>query len=119
VAFWLIAAGVITGVMAAPFGLIDLLAIPRHTRAARVGRWHGMGNVFVLLLFAGSWLLRRGVEQQPPPLALVVSFAAVVLASVTAWLGGELVSRLGVGVADNASLDAPSSLDRGTSAQPR
>jgi uncharacterized membrane protein len=48
VAFWLIAAGVVAGAVAMPFGLVDLLAIPKHTRAARVGRWHGMGNVFVL-----------------------------------------------------------------------
>jgi hypothetical protein len=34
----------------------------------------------------------------------------VALASVTAWLGGELVERLGVAVDDGAHLDAPSSL---------
>ena len=32
------------------------------------------------------------------------------LSVVTAWLGGELVDRLGVGVYDGAHLDAPSSL---------
>jgi len=30
---------------------------------------------------------------------------------VTAWLGGELVDRLGVGVSPNAHLNARSSLD--------
>jgi hypothetical protein len=34
----------------------------------------------------------------------------VVLAAGTAWLGGELVDRLGVGIDDGAHLDAPSSL---------
>jgi len=29
---------------------------------------------------------------------------------VTGWLGGELVNRLGVGVHENANLNAPSSL---------
>jgi len=33
-----------------------------------------------------------------------------VLISATAWLGGELVERLGVGVDDGANLDAPNSL---------
>ena len=32
------------------------------------------------------------------------------LAMATAWLGGELVDRLGVGVDDGAHLDAPNSL---------
>ena len=31
---------------------------------------------------------------------------------LTAWLGGELVNRLGVGVHEDANLDAPSSLRR-------
>jgi uncharacterized membrane protein len=112
VAYWLIVAGVIAGVLAAPFGLIDLLALPSGSRAARVGRRHGVGNALVLLLFAGSWLLREGRAEEPPVLALMLSYAGVALASVTAWLGGELVSRLGVGVADDAGLEAPSSLDR-------
>ena len=42
--------------------------------------------------------------------ALVCSFAAVVLAVATAWMGGELVERLGVSVDEGAGLDAPSSL---------
>nr|WP_176730591.1 hypothetical protein [Micromonospora mirobrigensis] len=33
-----------------------------------------------------------------------------ILALGTAWLGGELVERLGVGVSDEAGVDAPSSL---------
>jgi hypothetical protein len=32
------------------------------------------------------------------------------LATITGWLGGELVDRLGVGVDDGANLHAPSSL---------
>jgi len=42
--------------------------------------------------------------------ALILSFAGVVLALVTGWLGGELVDRLGVGVDDGAHLNAPNSL---------
>jgi hypothetical protein len=32
------------------------------------------------------------------------------LVFVTGWLGGELVDRLGVGIDDDANLNAPSSL---------
>jgi hypothetical protein len=41
-----------------------------------------------------------------------LSFAGVLLALGTGWLGGELVARLGVGVDDGAHLDAPSSLSQ-------
>jgi uncharacterized membrane protein len=109
-AYYLIAAGVIGGLLAAVFGLIDWLAIPSGTRAKAIGLWHGAGNVLVVALFAASWLLRRGIPNTPGTLGLALSFAGVGLALVTGWLGGELVDRLGVGVDDGAHLDAPSSL---------
>src|SRR5262245_66685944 len=48
--FRIIAAGIIGGMIAARFGLIDFQAIPLNTRAQRIGIWHGLGNVRVLLL---------------------------------------------------------------------
>jgi uncharacterized membrane protein len=109
-AFWMIAAGIIGGLAAAVFGLIDWLAIPAGTRAKRIGALHGGGNVFVVVLFAESWMLRRPAHATPPTIAIIVSAIAVGLALVTAWLGGELVDRLGVGVDDGAHLNSPSSL---------
>jgi uncharacterized membrane protein len=110
IAFWMIASGVVSGLLAAPFGLIDWLAIPAGTRAKRIGALHGLGNVVVLLLFAASWWLRFDVPANPSSLALAMSFAGVVLAIVTGWLGGELVDRLAVGVDQGANVNAPSSL---------
>jgi uncharacterized membrane protein len=118
-AFYLIAAGVIGGLLAAVFGTIDWLAIPSGTRAKAIGLWHGMGNVVVVVLFAASWFLRRGTPNAPGTLALVLSFAGVLLALVTGWLGGELVDRLGVGVDEGAHLDAPSSLSGRPAGEPR
>ena len=109
-AYYMIAAGVISGLVAAIFGLIDYLAIPSGTRAKRVGTMHGIGNVIVVVLFAASWFVRRDHPAEPEILAIVLSAAAAALACVTGWLGGELVDRLGVGVDDGAHLDAPSSL---------
>jgi Predicted membrane protein (DUF2231) len=92
-------------------GLIDWLAIPAGTRAKRIGALHGVGNVVVVALFAVSWLLRRGhADYRPTSLALWLGIVAVLLALGTAWAGGELVERLGVGVDEGANLDAPSSL---------
>jgi uncharacterized membrane protein len=110
IAFWMIAAGVITGLVAAPFGAIDWFAIPTGTRARRIGAIHGIGNVIVVLLFAGSWLMRRNAPAAPEGLALALSFCGGVLALATGWLGGELVDRLGIGVDEGANPDAPSSL---------
>lgn len=109
-AYWLVISGLIGGAIAAPFGLIDWLAIPRGTRAKRVGAAHGIGNAIVLLLFLASAILRAELPTDAPVLAYVCSFAGAVLVLVTAWLGGELVARLGVGVYDRADVDAPSSL---------
>ena len=108
--FYMIAAGVISGLLAAVFGLIDFMAIPSGTRAKRIGALHGSGNVVVVLLFAISFWLRRDMPSEPETLAIALSGAAAALAMVTGWLGGELVDRLGVGVDDGAHLDAPSSL---------
>jgi uncharacterized membrane protein len=110
IGYWMIAAGVVTGLLAAPFGFIDWLAIPPRTRAKRIGAVHGLGNVVVVLLFAASWLLRGDAPQAPAPMALALSFAAGSMALFTGWLGGELVDRLAVGVDDGAHLNAPSSL---------
>jgi len=112
VAFWMIVAGVVSGLLAALFGVIDWLGIPRGTRAWRIGLLHGASNVVVLLVFAASAWLRADAPDEPGWLALALSLFGVGLAAVAGWLGGELVNRFGVGVHDGANLDAPSSLSR-------
>lgn len=110
IAFWMIAAGIIGGLVAALFGFLDWLAIPTGTRAKSIGLVHGLGNVVVVGLFAVSWLLRRSAPADPGTLAYTLSFVGGGLALVTGWLGGELVERLGVGVDEGAHPNAPSSL---------
>jgi uncharacterized membrane protein len=110
VAYYMIGAGVVGGLAAAVFGWLDWVAIPGGTRAKRIGLWHGVGNVIVLALFILSWVLRRENPEVPPTGAIVAALTGVVLAAITAWLGGELVDRLGVGVDEGAHLDSPSSL---------
>lgn len=108
--FYMIAAGIIGGLLAALPGFVDWIAIPAGTRAKKIGLIHGLGNVIVLVLFAMSWWLRRGVAQAPDSEAITFSFFGVLLGAVTGWLGGELVDRLGVGVDPGANLNAPNSL---------
>src|SRR2546421_369320 len=71
--------------------------------------------VFVMILFAVSLWMRYSAPaaaftREPTTVAVVIALAAFALAGATAWLGGELVDRLGVGVDDGANLDAPNSL---------
>jgi uncharacterized membrane protein len=114
VAYWMMAAGLIGALVASPFGFIDWLAIPGGTRAKKIGKLHGLGNGLVSIMFLISWLMRGGADHQPTGAAYALSFMAAIVALFTAWLGGELVGRLGVGVYEDAGLDAPNSLvDRG------
>jgi uncharacterized membrane protein len=111
IAFWNTAAGILSGLASAVFGLIDWIAIPAGTRAKAVGLWHAGANVAMLALFAGSWFLRRDVAGHAPnATTLILATAAVAVGAVSGWLGGELVDRLGIGVAPGAHVDAPSSL---------
>jgi uncharacterized membrane protein len=108
--FWLIGAGIVTGLAAAVFGLIDWLAIPAGTRAKSLGAVHGLGNVVVVGLFVVGWFLRRPDPGDPGTIALGLSFAGIALALVTGWMGGELVERMGVGVDAGAHLNSSNSL---------
>lgn len=111
VAFWMITAGILGGLLAGVFGLLDWLAIPGGTRAKSIGLWHGIGNLVIIVLFAISWLVRRDLPNYAPNgLPFILELAGTGLALVTGWLGGELVYRLGVGVDEGAHLDAPNSL---------
>jgi uncharacterized membrane protein len=113
VAYWNIALGVLGGLAAAVFGLIDWLALPSGTRAKAIGLWHGAGNVVIVGLFAVSWLMRAPDGTYAPDLMpFILGVVGVALSLVTAWMGGELVYRLRVGVDDDAHLDAGNSLGR-------
>ncbi len=124
VSFWNIVAGIGTGLLAAVFGFLDWLAIPANTRAKRIGAVHGIGNVVLVLLFLGAVLLRRdepGYALTTP--AFLLEVLGLALGSVTGWLGGELVDRMGVGVDDGERLNAPNSItnrvaDEGTVVRP-
>lgn len=110
VSFGMISAGLIGGIAAALFGVIDWMAIPRGTRARRIGLFHGFGNAFVLLLFGMSWFSRLLAPSKPTPMAIGLGVVGVVLIAVTGWLGGELIARLGISVDEGAHVNAPSSL---------
>ena len=93
VAFYCIGGGIVGALLAAPFGLIDLLSI-RDERAKKIGIMHMVINLGVVALFAINFILRwQGATNAAPFLLTVV---AVLLLLVSGWLGGEMVFRHGV-----------------------
>lgn len=103
---YMIAAGVVSGLAAAVFGFIDYSAIPVGTRARRIARWHGLSSAAVLACYAASWYLRHSATDATPLAAVAFAVAGVLIVAAAGWLGGELVSRMGIGVMDGAHVDA-------------
>ena len=110
ISYWLIAGGVLSGLVAAVFGFADWLGLDNGTRAKRVGVWHMVVNVTMVVLFAASWWLRRPAPDSPTSLAIGLGAAALAFGLVGGWLGGELVYRMSVGVDFDAHVNSPSSL---------
>jgi uncharacterized membrane protein len=99
---WLIAIGVIGGLVAAVFGTLDLLAIPKHTKAFLTARIHAGLNVAITAAFAVNFFWRgspssSGQEVAGGPLAL--SVVSLLLLGVSGYLGGKLAYHYGVRVA--------------------
>lgn len=118
ISFCLMGAGVVSGLIAAPFGSLDWLGIASGTRAKRIGLYHGATAVTSVVLFAVSWWLRYESPTAPNSTAIGLSTLGVCFLAVAGWLGGELVERLGVGVDEGAHPNSPSSLS-GLSASER
>lgn len=110
VAYWMTVSGLIGGVVAALFGWIDWFAIPRDTRAKRIGLLHGVVNAATLLLFAIGLYFRYGRAADPPMISFFLALVGGILALAGGWMGGELVERLGIAVHAGAHPNAPSSL---------
>ena len=100
--------GLVGAAVAAPFGLVDWLAIPSGTRAKRVGAWHAVGNLAVLALFGAARLLRG--DRSAPTASKALAATGLLLTSATAWAGTELINRHGIGVHDLLGENVPSSL---------
>jgi uncharacterized membrane protein len=99
-AAWLIAAGILGGVIAAAAGLPDFIGRP-EIRALYHSYYHLIGNVIMLAVAAVNLALRisAGAAEVVLPWGLLMSVAVVVLLAFTGWHGGEMVFGHGVGMA--------------------
>jgi uncharacterized membrane protein len=111
VGYWNIAGGIVGGLLAAVFGLIDWLAIPAGTRAKTIGILHALSNVIAILGFAiVFWMRYRSGFVATTTGLFAIQVVALLFGAVGGWLGGELVDRLGVGVDNDANLNASNSM---------
>lgn len=103
---WLVGAGVVMGLFAAVFGLIDFIVIKR-ARVGATGWMHFLGNLTAVILDLVSLWLRIG-----DPSAGVVNGGLVLSVIITGtllvmgWLGGELAYRYKIGVIEESDAQA-------------
>ncbi len=90
---WLLAVGMITGVLAAIASLIDVLG-HREIRARRPAWRHLVGIVVVLALaLLNNFIHTRDAWTSVVPFGLILSVIVVLLLPVTGWLGWSKVYR--------------------------
>jgi uncharacterized membrane protein len=102
---WLIVIGVIGAALAAIFGVLDLLNLPRQTAAFSTGRVHAILNSAALVIFLIDFIWRwntRDNWDSAPVGPLVLSIIGLVVISVSGFLGGKLAYRYGIRVADES-----------------
>ena len=99
-ALWLIGAGIVASVFAATVGLIDFAAEAR-IRDLSAAWWHLGGNIVMSLLSILDWILRDAVGAEAGSRGYIwLSGTVVVLLAFNGWMGGQMVYRHKVGVAD-------------------
>lgn len=96
VALYAMVGGIIGALLAAVFGLVDLLSLPARIRSTALAH---MGiNLTIVVLFAiDAWLRLSGSDP------VWLSVVAILLLLVSGWLGGKMVYRLGVAVNPEAT----------------
>jgi uncharacterized membrane protein len=102
---WLILFGVIGAGVAAFFGVLDLLNLPRRTAAFKTGALHAFLNSTALLVFLMDFIWRFNTREgwdSAPAGPLVLSIIGLAMISVSGFLGGKLAYRYGVRVAQES-----------------
>lgn len=95
-AFYTMAGGLVGALLAAVPGFIDFLSLSGG-QVKRIALTHMLLNLTVVALFAVNlWLRTTSSPGAGTPFLL--SVMAILLLSVSGWLGGELVFRHGVAV---------------------
>jgi uncharacterized membrane protein len=98
VALYAMVGGIIGALLAAVFGLIDLLSLPHDIRTTAIT--HMSINLGIVVIFViDAWLRIAASDAGAASPGLVwLSLLGIVLLLVSGWLGGKMVYRYGVAV---------------------
>jgi uncharacterized membrane protein len=97
-ASWLLTVGLIMAVFAVIAGAIDYFNSPR-IRSYPAAKVHVIGNIVALVLtIINAFVHSRDGYTSVVPTGITLSTIVVIILAVTAWTGGTLVYRHGVGV---------------------
>lgn len=104
----LLLGGLVSGMVASTVGMVDYLSI-KQVRRLPSAHVHAGGNVLAMALVALN-LARRSKDDlsAPDETDLTLSLATVAILGFTAWLGGELSYRHGIGT---IAADSPTATD--------
>jgi uncharacterized membrane protein len=104
-AMWLILLGLIGAALAAVFGTLDLLNLPKGSTAFATGRIHAALNSAAIVIFLADFLWRyltRESWDAAPVGPLIVSILGLAVVGASGFLGGKLAYHYGVRVAEES-----------------
>jgi uncharacterized membrane protein len=108
-AFYCMAIGVVTALVAAVFGFVDFFGVKMSAQGYKTAKVHMTINLAGVVLYAANVLMRRGdaalgTRRWPMVFGLeIVTFAAL---GVSGWLGGKMAFENKVGVSERADPEA-------------
>lgn len=108
---WLYGLGVLGAVLAAVFGLLDYTRLTPGTHARKMATVHLAINLTLVVIFTAAWAVHLAGDD-PSVAGLVLGIIGLVGLAGAGFLGGELVYRHGVRVADEVD-QAPAHEPRG------
>ena len=91
VSYWMMATGLIGGMLTSLLSWVDWMTVPGPPRAKAIGLAYGLVNLAVLLLYTGSWYSRYNDSGMPELVATVFSTLGAGVALLGLLLGGELL----------------------------
>lgn len=104
-AFFSMAGGVIGALIAAIPGYLDYRSLAAGD-VQRIGWWHMVINLAIVILFASNLWLRVGGDAEAV-LPLILSLVGIAMLGISGWLGGELVYVHGVAVEPQIPVTTP------------